>query len=527
MDRPKPRGDFIDRHADQRRRVRRLEIEVDLGDIVYAERSLHPDPIAEHLSVPTSVPLDGTWAPGQVAGYLADAEQNDAEVPYDDIARARYHVAAMRSPTQGNGRLPILGPDGTPSNCWKPVFDGIGNLIGYDRVPGAGLFSRYYRVGDWLHPVLLEGQPGSTSLRYAWLTSTFSTGTHVWLGFTGDFVHAPSHGTSQAGSGMVPFDLDRFALTQPEAGYSLIGIGHGRTEVQIGGSPPTELAPLTTTDAELSNLQPWPTDVEWRQWHLQADGDTYTWPFDTVTLIRGDPPEPVTWQESAGAVVAYKLVQALKFDGPPRRNDGEVTAGQLLPFSAFGFGDPVGPPFAQATYADVAAAYPAELSGRLADWYREKLDACPFAYEFTGAVTPHPVYGNLAPIAFRSEPYDHVWQKVAVVFDAGWNGSIEALVRHGWIQLRGWVRVAESSNSIREQLAFTFPPDFPQPDFGADDERGITTTDKNGRIVPAVIRIESAALVLRIREDEDRLPTTGTHNWWYDLDGVAYPAAPA
>lgn len=521
--------DLLDHYAALRQRVTRLEKESSIGDRLIAPRVHHPDPVAEWLSYPTQVPRDGTWSMGAAAWMLWDAEQAgvfDFTIPM----LLRHLVGAVKSPGQaGSQDIPDLATEG-----WRFTRSANGaEIVQWHATPFRGVKRRAYNIGNWCYPTRQPGMP--------------KNGSGVWSGNASAFTGKDRFDAPALWYACPSFDIDAPPTTHYPVKHlefrlkTLVGYGRGPAfyyDVRNGQRVLIKIVPHYEWNPQEDFL--WDVDEFHRAVYLTKGPQEFSY-------VAGD-----AFYEEAVEWLSYDLHALWEYDAPPRILLPDEPLTPFAPFdNAFSMGA-----FVQATYADVAGGYEAAVRGNLADFrfgdrlhdfvgkVREQLRSFDFAADYAGqSLGDHAFYGAswdgvpLRPSGDqRTEAYEHGWTQCESIpgwtyrTPQGWKGQLDYQVRHGWVHLRGHVAASAYNGNGGEWAAFVSasPDDTPiepdSPSAAIGYVRGITVTDRNGKVWPATLwRSDGNLLRLLIYDYSAGNPNTN-HVGVYFLDGVSYPA---
>lgn len=432
--------DFLERHADYERRVKRLEQQAFAGERAYAKRATRSE-LAEWLSYYSTVDKL-SFTPGTRAWSLIDAEAAEKNIDVlRRIRNARARIGAMQPLVNWEWNVPQWPGGGS----WG--ISGAGNelIVSLPRLasPPATL---NMAVGEWDYPVVVPGHPQYHYVKWLGDVGPFTLGKYYYHGYE---IHGaglavergiqpdwwagvPKGGTggwlSTWTGGWVPDD-DYYVLW----GFNVGGVGFGMHfgfgrgnqfswVPRAGGDPshpvydlieqnrgyqeypnPGELAiHIGPGSRPESRNPPFVQPTSWKQ-QMPAIGEFHSSYYEEpYELSRGAVAFPTEWLRSAG---------------PPRLSSGAARQG---PNSKQATGSPGSGPraaFTQATFADVQARGPGAVADLgLGDWVDSALVDAP------------------------DDPYDHGWVPLTEPVFA--QSRTYYIVRHGWVNWRGYMKAS-------------------------------------------------------------------------------------
>lgn len=462
MAKTRPRPDFIDRHIDTAKRVKKLETTIWGQGAEYALRTQHPDPIAEHLCAISSMAA-GSFPLGQVGSFLMGEELRETNM---NVLTALRVVREQLNINMWVGNKGATYPGVARGNYQIPTLNSsTGDFLGNDhfgKEPHRDIWTQY---GEWLYSFRIPGRPEYKYL--VWNGSTgFTTGKKRfdnWYDIRGG--HFDGALFLDGGPTSNPVTLQPWPAGKIAGVGDAYWLGSGGTIDQYGIArgtadhlkppPPPGGDPVldyTSPHEEHAILPPPDSDIVGGTW-MTVDNGFFDYSGITETY----------YIESANHFQqksVYMLTDWLQSPYPPRRFDREVnnpTTG-VEQLGGVTTGGP-GKPFVQTDFATLQANYWAAVSANatLAAWYADKLQQAP-AGEWLDTPAGQALASADQLRYGKRITYDHGWQPLTV--NSPGIGRLWYLKRHNFVHLRGWVSFVNPGEGM---LITTLPAEAHPP----------------------------------------------------------------
>jgi hypothetical protein len=507
--------DIIDRHINAAKRVKKLETTIMGEPAVYALRTQHPDPIAEHLCAVSSMPA-GSFPLGQVGSYLMAAElrETDRQVLTSlRLARERLNVNQW----VGNfGATPLNDARGNYqiSQVFNPLTS---EFLGNSYMPKQPPRIVKAIYGEWLYFYLIPGRPKYMNLIWrgsaGQLTGRFFYESWGYINRNSVINEIPDEGlftdggnaTTQVtllpyiGGNMLGVPDDAYWYGAPGGAVDRFGVKRG---VAIYRNPDGSVNHIAAQEYHSITVGPVDHDIRSGQWSIKDNG-FFDYPGGTSGSVAGG---AAAYEEAAAHVQQrsiYFKTDDLMSAAPPIRYDKELDNPTTGTPSLGGVNSPAGQnkAFVQTDFPTLQANYWAVVSADpiLTAWYSAKLEQAP-AGEWLDTTAGLALVSADKQRNGKRITYDHGWQPLALATNT--TGRLWYLVRHNFVHLRGWVT---SGGQTDGQTITTLP-------VGARPTKGITYATVAGLTRPLKIVIS------------DGIQTLGWGGLrMARLDGVSFP----